>query len=66
MGYIEPGPLSRDEENPFESMKRRFEVAADYLDLEPGIYDYLIAPEKQVIITVPIQMDDGNIHVFEG
>ncbi len=66
MAYIKPGPLSRDEENPFESMKRRFEVAADYLNLESGIYNYLIAPEKQVIITVPIQMDDGTIQVFEG
>ncbi len=66
MTYVEPGPLTRDEENPFESMKRRFEVAAHYLDLEPGIYDYLIAPEKQVIVTIPIQMDDGTIQVFEG
>ncbi len=66
MTYVEPGPLTKDEENPFESMKRRFEVAANYLDLEPGIYDYLIAPEKQVIVTIPIQMDDGTIQVFEG
>ncbi len=66
MTYVEPGPVTRDEENPFESMKRRFEVAAHYLDLEPGIYDYLIAPEKQVIVTIPIQMDDGTIQVFEG
>ena len=66
MQYGESGPVSRDEENPFESMKRRFEVAAHYLDLKPGIYDYLIAPEKQVIVTVPIQMDDGTVQVYEA
>jgi len=64
--YVEPGPVTRDDENPFESMKARFQVAAQYLNLEKGIYDFLITPAKQVIISIPIQMDDGSIEVYEG
>jgi len=66
MSYIEPGPVRSDEENPFESMKQRFQVAAKILELEPGIYEYLITPVKQIIVSIPIQMDDGSIQVYEG
>ena len=47
-------------------MMRRFDVAADILGLEPGVYSYLKRPVKQVLISIPIQMDDGRIEVFEG
>jgi len=47
-------------------MKDRFQIAAHYLELEPGIYNYLITPTKQVIVSIPIQMDDGRIEVYEG
>ena len=47
-------------------MMKRFDVAAEILQLEPGIYNYLKTPTKQVIVSIPIQMDDGSIQVFEG
>ncbi len=63
---VEATPIKRDEENPFESMKERFRVAAQYLELEKGIYNFLITPAKQLIVSIPIQMDDGSIEVYEG
>ena len=51
--YQEPTPIT-DKENPFESMMRRFDVAAELLGLEPGVYSYLKTPVKQVIISIPI------------
>jgi len=63
--YHEPTPIT-DKENPFESMMRRFDVAAEILELEPGVYNYLKTPTKQVIVSIPIQMDDGRIEIFEG
>ncbi len=54
------------DDNPFESMMRRFDIAADILELDPGIYEYLKTPEKQVIVSIPIAMDDGSIQVFKG
>ena len=55
-----------DEDNPFEAMMARFDYAAELLRLDPGIYRVLRMPEKQIIVSVPIQRDDGEIDVFTG
>src|SRR5438874_2633867 len=55
-----------DEENPFEAMMSRFDKAAELLDLEPGMYKVLRQAEKQVIVSIPVMMDNGQIEVFEG
>ncbi len=55
-----------DEENPFEAMMSRFDRAAELLDLEPGIYKILRNPEKQLIVSVPVQLDNGDVEVFTG
>ncbi|CUS76952.1 glutamate dehydrogenase (NAD(P)+) [Candidatus Kryptonium thompsonii] len=65
MSYKEPAPIP-DKENPFESMMKRFDKAAEILQLEPGVYEFLKTPALQVIVSIPIQMDDGTIKVFEG
>ena len=55
-----------NEENPFEAMMARFDRAAELLDLEPGIYKVLRNPEKQIIISIPVMMDNGEVEVFTG
>ncbi|TDI76884.1 MAG: Glu/Leu/Phe/Val dehydrogenase [Bacteroidetes bacterium] len=65
MGYIEPAPI-KDKENPFESMMSRFKIASEHLGLNEEIYNVLKSPDKQVIINIPITMDDGSIRVFEA
>ena len=65
MSYIEPAPI-KDKENPFESMMSRFQIAAEHLGLNQQIYNVLKSPVKQVIVTLPITMDNGQIEVFEG
>ncbi len=65
MSYKEPAPIP-DRENPFESMMKRFDKAAEILQLESGVYEFLKTPALQVIVSIPIQMDDGRIEVFEG
>ncbi len=65
MEYIEPAPL-KDQENPFEAMMSRFRVAAQILGLEDEVYNVLKVPAKQVIVSLPVTMDDGSIKVFEG
>lgn len=64
--YDEPAPYKKDIENPYESMMARFDKAAEALNLEKGVYQYLQTPVKQVIVSIPIQMDNGEIKVFEG
>ncbi len=65
MAYIEPAPL-KDRENPFEAMMSRFQVASQLLGLEDEIYNVLKNPTRQVIVSLPVTMDDGTIRVFEG
>ncbi|MEO1050482.1 MAG: Glu/Leu/Phe/Val dehydrogenase [Bacteroidota bacterium] len=65
MGYIEPAPI-RDKENPFESMMSRFHIASQALGLDDEVYNVLKSPAKQVVVSLPITMDDGSIKVFEG
>ena len=65
MSYIEPAPI-KDKENPFESMMSRFQIAAEHLGLNQQTYNVLKSPAKQVIVTLPITMDNGQIEVFEG
>lgn len=53
-------------ENPFDSMMSRFDIAAKILNLDAGLYNVLKSPAKQVIVSLPVTMDDGHIEVFEG
>lgn len=64
--YQEPAPYHKDVDNPFESMMHTFDKAAEMLNLEKGVYEYLKTPVKQVIVSIPIQMDNGEIKVFKG
>jgi glutamate dehydrogenase (NAD(P)+) len=59
-------PADADEENPFEAMMQRFDRAAELLSLDPGIYRILRHPEKQIITSIPVVMDNGEIDVFRG
>lgn len=65
MAYIEPAPLV-DKENPFEAMMSRFRTASQILGLEEEVYNVLKSPARQVIVSLPVTMDDGSIKVFEG
>jgi glutamate dehydrogenase (NAD(P)+) len=53
-------------ENPFEEMMSRFDDAARRLSLEPGLYRILRAPEKQIIISVPVLRESGEVEVYTG
>src|SRR6058998_1973418 len=54
------------EENPFEAMMERFDHAAQLLNLDPGLYKVLRNPEKQIIVSVPVLRDSGEVEVFTG
>lgn len=56
----------QEELNPFEIAKQQFNRAADYLDLEPSIRRVLETPKRQLIVSIPVKMDGGEVQVFEG
>jgi glutamate dehydrogenase (NAD(P)+) len=55
-----------NEENPFEAMMSRLDRAASLLDLEPGIYKVLRSAEKEITVSIPVMMDNGEVEVFTG
>ncbi len=66
LSAVAHGQAKQDEFNPFHSMARAFDEAADYLGLEPGLRDVLRQPERELTVALPIRMDDGTIRVFTG
>ena len=47
-------------------MLQEFDEAARLLQLEPGIWKILTHPKRQIIVSCPVQMDNGEIEVFTG
>ncbi len=54
------------EDNPFEAMMQRFDHAAQLLNLDPGLYKVLRNPEKQIIVSIPVVRDNGEVEVYTG
>lgn len=52
--------------NPYENMLQVLKTAADCLGLEEKDYVTLKYPEKELKVSVPVEMDDGTVKVFEG
>ena len=50
----------------FGAMLQEFDGAARILNLEPGIWQILTHPKRQVIVSCPVLMDNGQIQVFTG
>src|SRR5688572_976630 len=50
----------------FGAMLQEFDGAARILNLDPGIWRILTHPKRQIIVSCPIQMDNGEIEVFTG
>jgi glutamate dehydrogenase (NAD(P)+) len=52
--------------NPFEAMMSRFDVAAQKLNLDDGLYQFLRYPRREVTVYIPVFMDAGRLQVFTG
>ena len=66
MSFI-PSALSIEEElNPWLAQEARFDFAAKRLNLDDGIWKLLRHPTRELIVHIPVGMDDGRIEVFTG
>src|SRR6195952_852639 len=54
------------ETNPWEAQATRFDDAARRLNLDAGIWKVLRYPTREIIVHIPVGMDDGSIEVFTG
>ena len=55
-----------DELNIHKAMVLRYDVAARNLKLDPGLTNYLRAPEREIILHLPVVMDSGELRVFDA
>src|SRR3984957_10653344 len=54
------------ETNAWEAQAARFDFAATKLNLDQGIWKVLRYPSREIIVHIPVGMDDGSIEVFSG
>jgi glutamate dehydrogenase (NAD(P)+) len=54
------------ETNPWEAQAARFDLAAHKLNLDEGLWRVLRYPTREIIVHIPVQMDDGHLEVFTG
>jgi glutamate dehydrogenase (NAD(P)+) len=52
--------------NLFEIAKARFERTADVMQLPRDLRELMSHPKRQLIVSVPVRMDNGETKVFEG
>ncbi|HWX92900.1 MAG TPA: Glu/Leu/Phe/Val dehydrogenase [Terriglobales bacterium] len=58
--------VMEQETNPWESQAARFDLAAHKLNLDEGLWRVLRYPTREIILHIPVQMDDGSLEVFTG
>ncbi len=63
---LAPSSHSIEDENPFATMMASFDEAADRLGLDPDLYALLRKPDREIHVSLPTQLDDGTLAIFEG
>jgi glutamate dehydrogenase (NAD(P)+) len=55
-----------EEVNPWEAQVARSDLAAKKLNLDEGLWKILREPSREIIVHIPVQMDDGTLETFTG
>lgn len=58
--------MMSDSYNAYESMLKSLEQAAALLHLDEKDYLTLKYPERELKVSIPVEMDDGRLEIFEG
>jgi glutamate dehydrogenase (NAD(P)+) len=59
-------PVSHLRENPFEIAQQQLYRVADTFKIDPNLISVLKECKKAVVVSVPVVLDDGTVHAFEG
>jgi glutamate dehydrogenase (NAD(P)+) len=52
--------------NPWHVAQRQFDLAAERLNLDPGLHRVLREPRRELTVHFPVKMDDGTVQVLTG
>lgn len=58
--------MSRVKTNPLAVALYQLALAAEHLNLDPGIYEVLKHPKRALIVSLPVKLDNGEVAVFSG
>jgi glutamate dehydrogenase/leucine dehydrogenase len=59
-------PKIQEDLNPFRIAMHQFDTAATRMNLDPGMREVLRRPRRALSLSLPVKMDNGSLHVFEG
>jgi glutamate dehydrogenase (NAD(P)+) len=52
--------------NPWQVAQEQFDLAAERLNLDPGLRRVLREPRRELTVHFPVKMDDGSVQVYTG
>lgn len=58
--------MALEQESALANAQKQFDIAADRLQLDPGLRRILRVPQRELTVTFPVKMDDGRIETFVG
>jgi glutamate dehydrogenase (NAD(P)+) len=58
--------MSQEELNPFVIAQKQLDMAAEIMQLEPAVHEFLRWPLRELHVTLPVKMDDGSTEIFHG
>ena len=61
-----PRIAPREDLNPYRIAQIQFDIAAEYLKLDPGLRQILRTPKRVLEVSIPTKMDNGQMKVFTG
>ena len=61
-----PRIAPREDLNPFRIAQIQFDMAAEFLKLDPGLRQILRTPKRVLEVSVPTKMDNGQVKVLTG
>ena len=50
----------------YQTAHEQFNAVADRMGLDPGLRRFLGAPKREMIVSLPVRMDSGEVQVFQG
>ncbi len=61
-----PRMMPREDLNPFRISQIQFDMAAEFLKLDPGLRQVLRTPKRVLEVSIPTKLDNGQLKVFTG
>src|SRR5258708_9359333 len=61
-----PRIAPREDLNPFRIAQIQFDMAAEFLKLDPGLRQVLRTPKRILEVSLPTKMDNGQLRVMTG